>query len=255
MSKDEKKPTGGNGRSTRKPGDTGDLDNLHRLAKFYTSGGRHPSRRKELEALVVDDSTSGLLQAMEYFGSGEPGASQRPGLEKGKVVEGTVTEVQDCSVFVDLGGGATGLVHVSDLSWALIKHPSDVVQVGQRVRVEILDNPPNSRVIHLGLKHTTADPWDTTEERFPVGSRVDAVVNHVNRNGAWFTVAPGIEGMMGAGLFEKVSPEMDHQEVFPVGKKVTMTVAGVMPSIRQIALTWEPATGSAGAAGSQDGDA
>ena len=150
MSKDAKRTSGGNGRSSGNPGNTGH-ENLHRLAEFFTSGGRHPSRRKELEALVVDDATRGLLKAMEYFGSGEPGASLRPGLEEGAVVEGTVTEVQDCSAFVDLGGGAVGLVHRTDLTWDNL--PADeVLRVGQRVRVKILRNPPDSRVIHLGMK-------------------------------------------------------------------------------------------------------
>ena len=68
---------------------------------------------------------------------------------RGQVVEGTVTEIQDCSIFLDLGDGATGLVHCSDLSWARFDHPTDIVTLAQRLRVKVLYNPPNSPVMTL----------------------------------------------------------------------------------------------------------
>jgi len=148
---DKKKPTDDQWDNVREPTTAEGLRNIQRLAAFHASGGNHPSQREELKKLVVDQGTKELLPVLEYFGSGEAGASMRPGLESGKVVEGTITEVQDCSAFVDLGGGAVGLAHRSDLTWDNL--PADeVVRVGQRVRVKILHNPPDSRVIHLGMK-------------------------------------------------------------------------------------------------------
>ena len=252
MPKDDKKLPNKQTNNVDKQAGQQDLDKLCQLASDFATWGRDPTRREELEAQADDESTRGMLKAMDYFGSRDPGESQRPGLEEGNIVEGTVTEVQDCSAFVDLGGGAVGLVHRSDLTWDNL--PADeVVKVGEQVQVVILNNPTNSRVIHLSVKQLAPDPWDTAEERFPIGCRVEAVVNHVNKNGAWFDLAPAIQGYMSIGQFKKIAPRTDHLDVFKMGSKVTMTVAGVEPSFRQIHLTWKPENWEAGSTDDQDG--
>lgn len=221
-------------------------ERLVRLATAFTTWGKDSARREDLEALADDESTRGLLKALDYFGSKDPGQSQRPGLEEGNIVEGTVTEIQDCSVFLDLGGGATGLVHCSDLSWARFDHPSDIVTLGQQLRVKILHNPPTSRVIHLGLKQLTPDPWDTAEKDFPVGSQVEALVTHKNKNGVWFEVAPGIEGFAGASWLSDTDQGLKWRDVFQLGQRVTMTVESVDAKIQHMPLTWEPKVWEAG---------
>jgi len=200
--------------------------------------------KKELFKLLAGDEN--LRKAVEYFGAWGPGASQRPGLEKGSTVEGVVTEVQDCSVFLDLGGGARGLVHVSDLSWARFDHPSDIVSPGDKLRVKVLHNPPTSQVIHLGLKQLTPDPWDTAEQDFPAGTRVEALVTHVNKRGAWFEVAPGIESCAGADGLREAAGELDWRELLQVGQRVTITVKSVNEQLRFMVLAWEPQVWEAG---------
>ena len=190
---DKKKPTSDQWDNVREPVTTESLNNLHRLAAFHASGGNHPSKREELEKLVVDQGTKELLPVLEYFGSGGPGTSLRPGLETGKVVEGTVTEVQDCSAFVDLGGGAVGLAHRSDLTWDNL--PADeVVRVGQRVRVKILHNPSDSRVIHLGMKQVE-DPARAAEEESRWSNMPKIEVVKPPRDWSWLPgEVPGIIG-------------------------------------------------------------
>ena len=196
MADDQKKApsaTSSGNDNVREPTTNEGLKNLHRLAAFHASGGKHPSRREELEKLVVDQGTRDLLPVLDYFGSGEPGVSLRLGLEKGKVVEGTVTEVQDCSAFVDLGGGAVGLAHRSDLSWDNLP-ADDVVRVGQRVRVKVLHNPPDSRVIHLGIKQVE-DPDRAAEEDSRYSSMPEIEVVEPPPDWSWLpTEVPSIIG-------------------------------------------------------------
>ena len=246
MPKDDKKQL--NTRTTKQDDQAQqqELDKLHQVATAFTTWGRDPERRDELEALADDASTRGLLNAMDYFGSQDPGESQRPGLKEGNIVEGTVTEIQDCSIFLDLGGGATGLVHCSDLSWVRFDHPTDIVKLGQRLQVKILHNPPTSRVIHLGLKHVTPDPWDTAEQDFPPDSQVEALVTHKNKNGVWFEVAPGIEGFAGACWLRDTDQRLNWRDVFQLGQRVTMKVASVDAGARHMSLAWKPKVWEAG---------
>lgn len=210
-----------------------------RMVALFKQTERNPSLRGALEDEAVDEDSRHLLQTLDYFGSRDPGTTQRPDLADGHVVEGTVIEVGDLSVFVDLGGGATGLIHISDLTRARIKHPSEMVELGQQIRVKVLHNPPNSRVIHLGLKQLAPNPWDTAEERFPPGTRVEATVEHRNRNGVWFELEDGLKGMMARRNLDRI-PGMDPGEVFRRGRTVTMTVQTVMPDAEMILFTWEP---------------
>ena len=240
MPKDDKKLPNTQTTKEDKQAQQQGLDKLHQVATAFTTWGRDPERRDELEALADDASTRGLLNAMDYFGSQDPGESQRPGLKEGNIVEGTVTEIQDCSIFLDLGGGATGLVHCSDLSWVRFDHPTDIVKLGQRLQVKILHNPPTSRVIHLGLKHVTPDPWDTAEQDFPPGRQVEALVTHKNKNGVWFEVARGIEGFAGSHGLRGTGQDLDWREAFQLGQHMTMKVESVAAEVRHMSLTWEP---------------
>lgn len=116
-------------------------------------------------------------------------------LEVGKVFDGEVRSITDFGAFVDIGG-IEGLLHISDISWGKIKHPSEILKVGDRVRVKVLAFNKEKEKVSLGIKQLTASPWTTVEERYPVGMKVQGTVTGVTDFGAFVEVEPGVEGLI-----------------------------------------------------------
>ena len=116
-------------------------------------------------------------------------------LEKGQVLEGTVKNVTDYGVFVDLGG-VDGLIHITDLSWGRINHPKEVVELDQKINVVILDFDENKKRIALGLKQLAPHPWDALDKDLKVGDKVKGKVVLVQDYGAFVEVEPGVEGII-----------------------------------------------------------
>ncbi len=110
-------------------------------------------------------------------------------------LKGVVSSIVDFGAFVDLGG-IDGLIHISELSWSHVNHPSEVVKVGQEVEVEVLDVDLNRERISLGLKQTTEDPWLKLIERLPVGTIVDGKVTKVVPFGAFVELGNNVEGLV-----------------------------------------------------------
>jgi small subunit ribosomal protein S1 len=117
------------------------------------------------------------------------------GLEKGQILEGTVKAISDFGVFIDLGG-VDGLVHITDLSWGRINHPSEVVKLDQTVNVVVLDFDPEKKRISLGMKQLQAHPWEKIDERYPVGTKVAGKVVSLTDYGAFIEIEKGIEGLI-----------------------------------------------------------
>ena len=116
-------------------------------------------------------------------------------LSKGMRLKGTVSSIVDFGAFVDLGG-IDGLVHISELSWSHVNHPSEVVKVGDEVEVEVLDVDLQRERISLGLKQTTEDPWIKLVENYPVGSIVDGKVTKIVPFGAFVELGSNVEGLV-----------------------------------------------------------
>ncbi|MFN6135369.1 MAG: 30S ribosomal protein S1, partial [Bacteroidota bacterium] len=116
-------------------------------------------------------------------------------LEKGLVLEGTVKAISDFGVFVDLGG-VDGLVHITDLSWGRVSHPSEIVQLDQQVKVVVLDFDENRKRISLGMKQLTPHPWDQIGERYEPGSKVRGKVVSLTDYGAFIEIEKGVEGLI-----------------------------------------------------------
>ena len=112
-------------------------------------------------------------------------------LQKGEVRKGRVKNITDFGAFIDLDG-IDGLLHITDMSWGRIKHPSEVLKVGQELDVMVLDVDRERERISLGLKQTQANPWDSIQEQFPVGARVQGKVVNLAAYGAFVEIAPGI---------------------------------------------------------------
>jgi len=116
-------------------------------------------------------------------------------IEPGQVRKGIIKNITDFGVFIDLGG-VDGLLHITDMSWGRISHPSEIVQLGQEIDVKILDFDKSNNRISLGLKQLTPYPWEKVEEKFPVGSRVKGKVVSITDYGAFVELEKGIEGLI-----------------------------------------------------------
>lgn len=112
----------------------------------------------------------------------------------GDIVKGKVVSLKDFGAFVEIEEGVEGLIHVSDLSWGYVKHPREVVKVGDIVEAKVLELDPERRRVSLGLKQIFPDPWENIEEKYPVGSTVRVRVNKINARGALVEVEEGVEG-------------------------------------------------------------
>lgn len=160
-------------------------------------------------------------------------------LAKGMHLKGVVSSIVDFGAFVDLGG-IDGLVHISELSWSHVNHPSEVVKVGQEVEVEVLDVDMSRERISLGLKQTTEDPWRTLVKNYPVGSIVEGTVTKLVPFGAFVELGDGIEGLV--HISEMASRHVDvPSQVSNVGDPVQVKVMDIDMDRRRISLSMKAA--------------
>jgi small subunit ribosomal protein S1 len=156
-------------------------------------------------------------------------------LQPGQMREGTVRKLHDFGAFVDLGG-VDGLIHVSQLSWERVKHPSEIVQEGQKVRVRVEKIDEATGKISLSLKNPEEHPWMNIEQRFPVGTTVKGPVSRIAQFGAFVKLAPGVEGLIHIS-------ELAHHKVYKVenvvkeGEEVECRVLSVEPEAQRIGLS------------------
>ncbi len=157
-------------------------------------------------------------------------------LERGLVLNGTVTRLVSFGAFVDIGDGVEGLLHISDISWSRIKHPGEVLAEGQAIKVKVLNVDRERERISLGYKQLLPDPWEDVGERFPVGSVVTGVVTKTVDFGAFVRLEDGIEGLV------HISQLADRrvgrpEEVVNAGETVTVKVIGLRPQEHRISLS------------------
>ena len=157
-------------------------------------------------------------------------------LQKGEVRKGRVKNITDFGAFIDLDG-IDGLLHITDMSWGRIKHPSEVLKVGQELDVMVLDVDRERERISLGLKQTTENPWNTIQEQFPVGSRVSGKVVNLAAYGAFVEIAPGIEGLVHISEFSWTKRVARASDLLEIGQEVLVEVKEVDLTNQKIALS------------------
>lgn len=156
-------------------------------------------------------------------------------IKVGEVLEGTVRRIRDFGAFIDLGG-IEGLLHVSEMSWTRIEHPSEVVKEGDRVQVVILDFDPESERISLGMRQLLPDPWKTAEQDYPVGARVRGKVTRIVPAGAFVRMPSGIEGII--PISEVAQRRVAKvSDVLSVGQEVEAKVIQVSGTQRRLVLS------------------
>jgi small subunit ribosomal protein S1 len=156
-------------------------------------------------------------------------------LEEGVIIEGTVKNITGYGAFVDLGG-IDGILHISDMSWGRISHPSEVVHVGQKLQVVVLKFDAEKERISLGMKQLTPDPWNTVASKYPAGSRVQGKVISIMDYGAFLELESGIEGLIHISEMSWSRKIAHPSKILQVGQEVEVVVLNVDPGHRRISL-------------------
>jgi small subunit ribosomal protein S1 len=156
-------------------------------------------------------------------------------LEEGQVVEGVVKNITDYGAFVDLGG-IDGLLHVTDIAWRRINHPTEVLTIGQQVRVQIIRVNQETHRISLGMKQLEADPWEGIEAKYPVGVKFKGRVTNITDYGAFVELEPGIEGLIHVSEMSWTKKNVHPGKIVSTSQEVDVMVLEVDPVKRRISL-------------------
>jgi len=156
-------------------------------------------------------------------------------LAEGKVLRGVVKNITDYGAFIDLGG-IDGLLHITDMSWGRVGHPSEVFKVNDEVDVIVLKYDPASERVSLGYKQLSVDPWSAVNERYPVGARMSGKVVSLTDYGAFIELEPGVEGLIHVSEMSWSKRVKHPSKILSVGDTVEAMVLGVDGSARRISL-------------------
>jgi small subunit ribosomal protein S1 len=156
-------------------------------------------------------------------------------LEEGVILEGTVKNITDYGAFVDLGG-IDGLLHVTDMSWGRVGHPSEVLNVADRVKVVVLKYDPERERVSLGMKQIMADPWTTIAERLPINARIKGKVVSLTDYGAFVEIERGIEGLIHVSEMSWTKRVTHPSKLLEVGQEVEVQILDIDPVNRRVSL-------------------
>lgn len=156
-------------------------------------------------------------------------------LEEGMEVQGIVKNLTDYGAFVDLGG-IDGLLHITDMAWKRIKHPSEAVEVGQELKVKVLKFDRERNRVSLGLKQLGSDPWSEVEQTYPVGTITKARVTNLTDYGCFAEIAEGIEGLVHVSEMDHTNKNIHPSKVVQVGDEVNVMVLEIDGERRRISL-------------------
>lgn len=156
-------------------------------------------------------------------------------LEEGQTVEGVVKNVTDYGAFVDLGG-IDGLLHVTDMAWRRVNHPSEILNIGQTVKVQIIRVNQETHRISLGMKQLESDPWDAIEAKYPLDAKITGRVTNITDYGAFVEIEPGIEGLIHVSEMSWTKKNVHPGKIVSTSEEVEVIVLEVDPSKRRISL-------------------
>ena len=156
-------------------------------------------------------------------------------LEEGQTVEGTVKNITEYGAFVDLGG-IDGLLHVTDMAWRRVNHPSEVVTIGQHLKVKIIKINHDTHRISLGIKQLLADPWEGIDAKYPLQSRLKGRVTNITDYGAFVELEPGIEGLIHVSEMSWTKKNVHPGKIVSTSQEVEVQILEVDASKRRISL-------------------
>lgn len=156
-------------------------------------------------------------------------------LEEGQVLQGVIKNITDYGAFVDLGG-VDGLLHVTDISWKRINHPSEALQIGESVQVKVIKFNEETQRISLGIKQLTEDPWLKVFERFPIGSKMTGIVTNITDYGSFVELEDGIEGLVHVTEMSWTKKNVHPGKIVSTSEKVEVMVLEIDVQKRRISL-------------------
>ncbi len=157
------------------------------------------------------------------------------GLKEGMILDGVVKNITDYGAFVDLGG-VDGLLHVTDIAWKRINHPSEALQIGQQVRVQVIRFNSDTQRISLGMKQLEADPWEGVAAKYPPGARYSGRVTNITDYGAFVELEPGVEGLVHVSEMSWTKKNVHPGKIVATSQEVDVMVLDVDSSKRRISL-------------------
>jgi small subunit ribosomal protein S1 len=156
-------------------------------------------------------------------------------LKEGQVLTGVVKNITDYGAFVDLGG-VDGLLHVTDIAWRRINHPSEALHIGQTVKVQVIRFNPETQRISLGMKQLEADPWEGVELKYPAGAKFKGRVTNITDYGAFVELEPGVEGLVHVSEMSWTKKNVHPGKIVSTSQEVEVMVLDVDPQKRRISL-------------------
>jgi len=156
-------------------------------------------------------------------------------LEEGQVVEGVVKNITDYGAFVDLGG-IDGLLHVTDMAWRRVNHPTEILNIGQTVKVQIIRINQETHRISLGMKQLESDPWEGIGTKYPIGKKITGTVTNITDYGAFVELEPGIEGLIHVSEMSWTKKNVHPGKILSTSQQVEVVVLEVDPAKRRISL-------------------
>ncbi len=156
-------------------------------------------------------------------------------LKEGQILNGVVKNITDYGAFVDLGG-VDGLLHVTDIAWRRINHPSEALNIGQQVKVQVIRFNPETQRISLGMKQLEADPWEGVELKYPAGAKFKGRVTNITDYGAFVELEPGVEGLVHVSEMSWTKKNVHPGKIVSTSQEVEVMVLDVDPQKRRISL-------------------
>jgi len=192
----------------------------------------------EFQILKMDRHRGNIVvsrRAMLEESRAEARAELLKNLKEGQVLEGVVKNITDYGAFVDLGG-VDGLLHVTDIAWRRINHPTEVLSIGQTVKVQVIRFNPETQRISLGMKQLESDPWEGVEAKYPVGAKFRGRVTNITDYGAFVELEPGIEGLVHVSEMSWTKKNVHPGKIVSTSQEVEVMVLDVDPHKRRISL-------------------
>jgi len=207
----------------------------------------HPTidgRELEFKVVKIDKDTHNVVlsrRAVLVAASSAERAALLSNMKEGDVVNGTVKNITDYGVFIDLGG-VDGLLHITDMSWKRVKHPNELVKVGDNIKVKILRFDREKNRVSLGLKQLAEDPWQNIVRRYPIKTHLFGKITNIADYGFFVEIEPGIEGLVHMSEIDWTNKNINPHKIVKQGQEVGVVVLEIDPERRRISLGMKQCT-------------
>lgn len=198
----------------------------------------YEGKTMEFKVIKLDRKRNNVVlshRAVIEASQGEERAKLLENLQEGSIVSGIVKNITDYGAFVDLGG-IDGLLHITDMAWRRVRHPSEVVQIGQELEAKVLKFDSEKNRVSLGLKQMGDDPWAGVARRYPAGTRLFGKVTNIADYGAFVELEPGIEGLVHVSEMDWTNKNVAPSKVVTLGDEVEVMVLDIDEEKRRISL-------------------